>query len=269
MTFTKTPIYHIRQPLIADKKKTSFTALKAPAKRRVWCLSVALSLLVSGGVGVSVLASSPQPEGPLMTTQALALPALVAPSPAELALRAHHLAVNHQLLTDEDRRQILTERISDKYRVSPGKIREIVDAAHDVGTRYKIDPIMLLAITDVESNFDPKARSSAGAIGLTQIMPNVHVKKISQMTRAGRNILDPGTSLELGAQVYSEYRTLHRGNEIRALQQYNGSLKDSKQRYSSKVMGVYRSLAQGLPAVSPWPTNTNLLVATTKGTPRG
>lgn len=216
-----------------------------------------------------MLASSPNEETPAPIAPVVETPTVVAPSPTEQALRAHHLAVNHQFLTDEERRQILTDRISEKYKVAPVKIREIVDAAHDVGTRYHIDPIMLLAITDVESSFNPNARSSAGAIGLTQIMPNVHVKKISQMRNAGRNILEPGTSLELGAQVYSEYRTLHRGNEVRALQQYNGSLKDSKRRYSSKVMGVYQTLARGLPVASPWPKNTTLLVATTRGTPRG
>lgn len=270
MTFHKTPLYHIRQPLIADTSKPSPSAHPRLNKRKTWRLSAALCCCLATGLGVSVLASSPDAQVPLMVTQALPLPVQTEPSPAELALRAHHLAVNHQFLTEEERRQILTERITGKYdRLSPAKIREIVDAAHDVGSRYHIDPIMLLAITDVESSFNPNARSSAGAIGLAQIMPGVHVQKVNRMRQAGRNILDPGTNLELGAQVFSEYRTLHKGNEIRALQQYNGSLKDGTRRYSSKVMRVYQTLANGLPSVSPWPKNTTLLVATTKGTPRG
>lgn len=44
---------------------------------------------------------------------------------------------------------------------------EIDHAAHSAG----IDPMLLAAVVRAESGFDPNALSSAGAIGLTQLMP--------------------------------------------------------------------------------------------------
>ncbi len=269
MTFPKTPLYHIRQPLISDNPPPSPPSLKASAKRRAWHLSVAVACLLATGTGVTVLASSPEAPQSMSSTTALVLPTQAEISQAELTLRANHLALNHQFQTEEERRQMLTDRIVSKYQVSEKTAREIVDAAHVVGPRYEIDPIMLLAITDVESNFNARAVSSAGAIGLTQIMPRVHAKKINRMTQTGKSVLDPEISLELGAQIFSEYRDLQRGNEIRALQQYNGSLKDGQQRYSAKVMRVYRTLGEGLPVAPDWPKKANLWVATSKGSSKG
>jgi soluble lytic murein transglycosylase len=41
----------------------------------------------------------------------------------------------------------------------------------DVSARYGLDPFLLLSVMREESHFDPMAVSSAGAIGLMQLMP--------------------------------------------------------------------------------------------------
>ena len=78
-----------------------------------------------------------------------------------------------------------------------------------------IDPALLKGLVSQESGFDPNARSGAGALGLTQLMPG---------TAAGlgvTNPLDPVQSLQGGAKYLRQQ--LHRfgGDEKLALAAYN------------------------------------------------
>lgn len=176
-------------------------------------------------------------------------------SPEEQRQQALEKAHEEYNLAMENRRQELTRRIAQRYKVSPVAARKIVDAAHDAGQRYSVDPLILLSISAIESSFNPKARSSAGAIGLTQTLPRAHPEKLARIHAAGKSAWDVNTSLELGAEVFSEYRARFRGDKIKALQQYNGSLRDSSRRYSNKVMAAHTLLSQGLPVLPPKPSS--------------
>ena len=49
-----------------------------------------------------------------------------------------------------------------------GPFKAEIDAA---AQKYGLDPAVLRGLIHQESNFDPNARSGAGAVGLTQLMP--------------------------------------------------------------------------------------------------
>lgn len=65
------------------------------------------------------------------------------------------------------------------------------------GARHGVDPALLAAVARVESNFDPNARSSAGALGLMQIMPG---------TAAGLGVdpLDPAQAVDGAARYLAD-----------------------------------------------------------------
>jgi soluble lytic murein transglycosylase-like protein len=78
-----------------------------------------------------------------------------------------------------------------------------------------IDPALLKGLVSQESGFDPNARSSAGALGLTQLMPG---------TAAGlgvTNPLDPVQSLQGGAKYLRQQLDRFGGDEKLALAAYN------------------------------------------------
>jgi soluble lytic murein transglycosylase-like protein len=78
-----------------------------------------------------------------------------------------------------------------------------------------IDPALLKALVSQESGFDPNARSGAGALGLTQLMPG---------TAAGlgvTNPLDPAQSLQGGAKYLRQQLDRFGGDEKLALAAYN------------------------------------------------
>lgn len=74
----------------------------------------------------------------------------------------------------------LTDYIS---QYNPQDAPTIASAIQKAAAVNRIDPLLLAALIKTESNFNPKAISSAGAIGLTQLMP--------------------GTARELGVNPYS------------------------------------------------------------------
>jgi soluble lytic murein transglycosylase-like protein len=78
-----------------------------------------------------------------------------------------------------------------------------------------IDPALLKGLVSQESGFDPNARSGAGALGLTQLMPG---------TAAGlgvTNPLDPVQSLQGGAKYLRQQLDRFGGDEKLALAAYN------------------------------------------------
>ena len=81
--------------------------------------------------------------------------------------------------------------------------------------RNGIDPALLAGLIKQESGFDPNARSGAGAVGLTQLMPG---------TAAGlgvSNPLDPVQAIEGGAKYLKQQLDRFGGDVARALAAYN------------------------------------------------
>jgi soluble lytic murein transglycosylase-like protein len=115
--------------------------------------------------------------------------------------------------------------------------------------RYGVNPAILSGLIEQESGFDPTARSSSGALGLTQLMPS---------TAASLGVtepLDPTQSIAGGARYLSEQLQRFGGNVTDALAAYNagpGAVQShggvppypETQEYVSKVLG-YAAAYQG------------------------
>lgn len=133
---------------------------------------------------------------------------------AELRL-ARYLARRYFVGLDE------TERV----------VRAAYGAAREVGG---LDPLLLLAVTGVESSFNPLAESVVGAKGLMQIIPKYHREKLG-IADSEDVLFDPETNLLLGARILQEY--VYRTGTLEAgLQFYNGAFFDASAQYARKVM---------------------------------
>lgn len=154
-------------------------------------------------------------------------------------LRAQNTSVSTIVLDPFTEHSILAE-LGREHNVSTEEMTTIWNAIVSEPEAQDIDPLLMLAIIQQESGFDRKARSHVGALGLTQVMPQIHRKKI----RPGESLTDPSVSVRVGAQVLNEYLARENGNMNRALQRYNGSLKDKKQRYALRVLAKKERLEQ-------------------------
>ena len=125
-------------------------------------------------------------------------------------------------MSDMSRR--LASRIND-----PQERLTILKMVHYEATRAGLDPELVLALINVESNFDRFAISSAGARGLMQIMPFW----LNEIGRPDDNLFNIDTNLRFGCTILSIYLKRENGNMFQALARYNGSI--GKRWYPDRV----------------------------------
>jgi soluble lytic murein transglycosylase-like protein len=112
---------------------------------------------------------------------------------------------------------------------------DFLRTVHYEATRAGLDPQLLLAIIQVESNFRKYAVSNAGARGYMQVMPFW----IGLIGRGEDNLFGLRTNLRYGCVILRHYLDIERGDMFRALGRYNGSL--GKPEYPNMVMAALRT----------------------------
>jgi soluble lytic murein transglycosylase-like protein len=132
-------------------------------------------------------------------------------------------------LTDMSRR--LTRQVPDaSERV------EILKTVHSQATRAGVQPELVLAVIDVESNFDRFAISSATALGLMQVMP-FWVPELGY--RDKNQLFEIETNVLLGCRILKYYLDMERGDLVRGLARYNGSV--GQRWYADRVIERLRT----------------------------
>jgi soluble lytic murein transglycosylase-like protein len=117
-----------------------------------------------------------------------------------------------------------------RYVADAGEREQILHNVHCEAKRVDIPPELVLAVMDVESRFDRYAVSSAGAVGLMQVMP-FWPRELGMTNDQLVRIAD---NVRMGTTILGYYLRKERGNYQRALQRYNGSL--GRPTYSDLVL---------------------------------
>jgi soluble lytic murein transglycosylase-like protein len=117
---------------------------------------------------------------------------------------------------------------STKYGIDAKLTTTIVDVAQAEG----IDPELAFRLVKLESDFNPRATSQVGAIGLTQLMPST--AKFYQKDITVQKLYNPNTNLRIG------FRYL-RG----LVDEYDGNMKTALLVYNRGPVAVAKSRAQG------------------------
>jgi soluble lytic murein transglycosylase-like protein len=122
-----------------------------------------------------------------------------------------------------------------RYVGDPKERSQILEHVHCEAKRVDIPPELVLAVMDVESRFDRYAVSSAGAIGLMQVMPFWP----RQLGMTNDQLVRIGDNVRMGTTILGYYLRKERGDYQRALQRYNGSL--GRPDYSDLVIDRFVS----------------------------
>ncbi len=130
----------------------------------------------------------------------------------------------------------------------------------EYSNKYGIDTALVYAIIKTESNFDKNAKSSAGALGLMQLMPSTAKWIASELSNdySDENLYDPETNINYGC-FYLNYLYQKFNNTDVVICAYNagetavlawidddGNLSEDKisysetKKYLKKVKSYYR-----------------------------
>jgi soluble lytic murein transglycosylase-like protein len=112
---------------------------------------------------------------------------------------------------------------------------QILRTVHKHATATELPPELVLAVIDVESNFDRFAISRANALGLMQVMPFW----VEEVGESDMNLLfDIDFNILLGCQILKYYLDMEDGDLIQGLARYNGST--GQRWYADRVMDSLR-----------------------------
>ncbi len=130
----------------------------------------------------------------------------------------------------------------------------IREATLELSKKYRIDPLLIIAIMKIESSFRPHVQSNRGAIGLMQIKPIVVLdvaSKLSLPSSQPRELLkNVHWNLRIGVHYLFQLLERFDGDFWKALTAYNHGPTSVAQRfknrpapskgYAANVMNLYR-----------------------------
>lgn len=165
---------------------------------------------------------------------------------------------------DQKRKRILLQlrdhMIKENTEITPAQAFIIADINLKYQEQFKrIDAFTLTAIQKVESNYDVKAISSKGAMGLNQIMPSTGrmLCRIAGWEYSDDVLKDPDKNTYLACIYLDMLYVQHRGDLELMLAEYNGGsasayyyqnqqaqLNSETKQYIPKVVSIRKSLQE-------------------------
>ena len=144
-------------------------------------------------------------------------------------------ALDSNLMGSIQNQRAVADFFEKKYSLDRAKIEEYVSNTILIAKEVNIDPVLLLAVISVESNFNPNTKSQAGAEGLMQVMTAVHKDKYA-IFGGTSEAAKPEVNIRVGAYIL-KYLIATAGSLRNGLKYYVGAANaEDDGGYADKVM---------------------------------
>lgn len=194
--------------------------MRSPSSARAWRSSAAVALLSLLALGSGAARADQQKDPELRSVVRNAI------SQAECFEDRFESEVWYKMMEPRLRR-IVKDR-EERILI----LKEVICESQRTG-EARLPPGLVMALIHVESRFDRYAVSSAGAVGLMQVMPfwpeELGMKR-HELTRIPQNI-------RMGCAILRFYLKKERNSVTRALARYNGSV--GRRTYSDLVINAW------------------------------
>lgn len=133
-----------------------------------------------------------------------------------------------------------------KPKFSHSKRAEVAKKIHHAFLKYEIEPQIIVAIIDTESDFDHDKVSETGDLSLAQINVDVWNKEFERMNLSLIDVeklkADQSYSLEVMAQILHVLKTRYEKKDRKWYARYHSKTKKHKDEYLSKLDSRLRLL---------------------------
>ena len=144
-------------------------------------------------------------------------------------------ALDSNLMGSIQNQRAVADFFEKKYSLDRNKIEEYVSNTILIAKEVNIDPVLLLAVISIESNFNPNTKSQAGAEGLMQVMTSVHREKYD-LYGGTQQAVKPEVNIRVGAYIL-KYLIATAGSLRNGLKYYVGAANaEDDGGYADKVL---------------------------------
>jgi hypothetical protein len=207
--------------LASVNNKDSYESDEASSMKPVSMGKTTLGSALSGDVLISPdVLRSPVPSIAPLAKQ---IPGFIDPS-----------AQDSRLMVSKIDQQKVANYMANKYRVDPKAIGQYISHAIVVAKEVDLDPVLLVAVMAIESNFNPNVQSNMGAQGLMQVLTRVHSEKFAPYGGSAA-AFKPEANIRVGAYILKSYIAMS-GSLQGGLRYYVGGATNGDGGYAGKVM---------------------------------
>jgi len=128
----------------------------------------------------------------------------IAPLAKQIPGKIDPAAQDARLMSSLSDQQKVANFMANKYRVDPKAINQYISHAMVVAKEVDLDPVLLVAVMAIESNFNPNVQSNMGAQGLMQVLTRVHLDKFVPYGGPAA-AFKPEANIRVGAYILKSY----------------------------------------------------------------
>lgn len=127
-------------------------------------------------------------------------------------------------------------------QVDPGLAKIMADAVDKYSEEYKLPRKLIVSIMRKESFFNPFARSNKGAMGLMQVMPDIHKERWEGREKS--ELYHVSLNIKLGCNIFRDYLDMEKGNLEGTFHRYLGKKASKAQvkEYQNDIQGFWAEL---------------------------